>query len=191
MKSLNQWLFLSINNLAGRNDLLDKAGVFLGEQGPYIFIGLIVYIYFKRQNKKEAVYATITVILAILLNHFVELFYFHPRPFADGLGVVLKEHIADSSFPSDHTTFMLALSWSLIMFKDTKKWGRNMLVFGIASGLCRVFEGVHYPFDILGALVMGGFSAVVIYKLKDLFKPMIDMILKIDEKIFGKKTSYQ
>ncbi|UUV19737.1 undecaprenyl-diphosphatase [Fusobacteria bacterium ZRK30] len=184
VKSLNQWLFLSINNLAGKSDVLDKIGVFLGEKGPYIFMGLIIYIYFKKQNKKEAVYATITVILAILLNHFVELFYYHPRPFADGLGVVLKEHIADSSFPSDHTTFMLALSWSLTMFKDTKKWGRNMLILGVLSGLCRVFEGVHYPFDILGALVMGYFSAVIIYRLKKTLKPLIDLILKIDNKLF-------
>jgi len=165
---------------------LDKIGVFLGEKGPYIFIGLIVYIYFKRQNKKEAIYATITVILAILLNHFVELFYFHPRPFADGLGVILKEHIADSSFPSDHTTFMLALSWSLTMFKNTKKWGINMLTFGIILGLCRVFEGIHYPFDILGAAVMGYFSARIIYRLKGLLEPLIDLILKIDNKIFRK-----
>jgi len=186
MRSLNQWLFLSINNLAGRNEILDKIGVFLGEQGPYIFIGLIVYIYFKKKNKKEAIYATITVILAILLNHFVELFYFHPRPFADGLGVVLKEHIADSSFPSDHTTFMMALSWSLIMFEDTKKIGRNMLILGTVLGFCRVFEGVHYPFDIFGALVMGHFSANMIYRSKERLKPLIDLILKIDDKIFRK-----
>jgi len=186
MESLNQWLFLAVNNLAGKNEILDRVGVFLGEQGPYFFIGLIVYIYFKRQNKKEAVYATITVILAILLNHIVELFYFHPRPFADGLGVVLKEHIADSSFPSDHTTFMLALSWSLTMFKDTKKWGRNMLIFGTVLGLCRVFEGVHYPFDIFGALVMGHFSANMIYRSKEGLKPLIDLILKVDNKIFKK-----
>lgn len=186
MKNLNQWLFLSINNLAGKNDVLDNIGVFLGEKGPFIFIGLIVYIYFKKQNKKEAIYATITVISAILLNHLIELFYYHPRPFADGLGIVLKEHIADSSFPSDHTTFMLALSWSLFMYKDTKRWGKNMLILGVLLGLCRVFEGVHYPFDILGALVMGHFCANIIYKLKEKMKPLIDLILKIDNKIFRK-----
>ncbi len=184
IENLNRWLFLSINKLAGKSDVLDSIGVFLGEKGPYIFMGLIVYVYFKRQNKKEAVYATITVILAILLNHLVELFYFHPRPFVDGLGVVLKEHAADSSFPSDHTTFMLALSWSLTMFKNTKTWGRNMLIFGTLSGLCRVFEGVHYPFDILGAVIMGYFSARIIFGLKGVFVPLIDLILKTDNKIF-------
>lgn len=188
MGSLNRWLFLSVNNLAGKSDVLDRVGVFLGEQGPYFFIGLVVYIYFKRKNKKEAIYATITVIFAILLNHLIELFYFHPRPFVDGLGIVLKEHVADSSFPSDHTTFMLALSWSLTMFKGTKKIGKNMLILGIISGFCRVFEGVHYPFDILGALVMGHFSANMIYKSKERLKPLIDLILKIDDKIFKKSN---
>ncbi|MEI6857570.1 undecaprenyl-diphosphatase [Psychrilyobacter sp.] len=186
MESLNRWLFLSVNNFAGKNDILDRIGVFLGEQGPYFFIGLIVYIYIKRQNKKEAIYATITMISAILLNHLVGLFYLHPRPFVDGLGVILKEHTADSSFPSDHTTFMLALSWSLTMFKGTKKIGKNMLMLGIILGFFRVFEGVHYPFDILGALVMGYFNAHMIYRSKERLKPLIDLILKIDNKVFKK-----
>ena len=186
MGSLNQLLFLSINNFAGKNRILDNVGVLLGEKGPYIFMALIVYIYFFRKDKRQAIYATITVILAILLNQFIELFYYHPRPFVDGLGVVLKEHTADSSFPSDHTTFMLALSWALVMFKETKKLGKKMLIVGVILGLCRVFEGIHYPFDILGAFVMGGFSAIIIYRLKDRFKPLVDLILKIESKIFTK-----
>ena len=186
MGELNRLLFLSINNLAGKNDFLDKVGVAFGEGGPFIFIGLIIFIYFIQKNKKEAIYATITVVLAILLNRVVELFYFHPRPFVEGLGIVLKEHLPDSSFPSDHTTFMLALSWSLIMFKNTKKMGIKMIVVGVVFGLCRVFEGVHWPFDILGALIMGWFAAIVIVKLERLLNPLVDLILSIDKKIFSK-----
>jgi undecaprenyl-diphosphatase len=189
MVSLNQKLFLSINNFAGKNEILDKIVVFLGENGPYIFIGLIMYLYFIKKNKKEAIYATITVIIAILFNHIVELFYFHPRPFVDGIGIVLKEHAPDSSFPSDHTTFMLALSWALIMFKNTKKIGINMLILGMISGLCRVFEGVHYPFDIVGALGMGWITAILTLKLKGLFDPLVEIILSIDRKIFGERES--
>jgi len=184
MGELNRILFLSINDLAGKNKILDKIGVILGENGPFLFIGLIIFIYFIRKNKKEAIYATITVVLAILLNRVVEIFYFHPRPFIEGLGVVLKEHAPDSSFPSDHTTFMLALSWALIMFKDTKKMGKIMLTLGVFLGLCRVFEGVHWPFDILGALIMGYFAGVVVVKSEKILKPLVDMILGIDRKIF-------
>ena len=184
MGELNRLLFLSINDLAGKNKILDKIGVILGENGPFLFIGLIIFIYFIRKNKKEAIYATITVVLAILLNRVVEIFYFHPRPFIEGLGVVLKEHAPDSSFPSDHTTFMLALSWALIMFKDTKKMGKIMLTLGVFLGLCRVFEGVHWPFDILGALIMGYFAGVVVVKSEKILKPLVDMILGIDRKIF-------
>jgi undecaprenyl-diphosphatase len=184
MGNLNEKLFLMINNLANKNDLLDKVGVFLGEMGPFIFIGLIIYLYFFKKNKKEAIYATIAVILAILLNHIIEIFYFHPRPFAVGLGTVLKEHAPDSSFPSDHTTFMLTLSWIFVMFKTTKKAGINMLIFGTILGLCRVFEGVHWPFDILGAFAMGWFASFIIIKSEKILKPVVDMILGIDKKIF-------
>ncbi|MCK5780534.1 MAG: undecaprenyl-diphosphatase [Psychrilyobacter sp.] len=187
MGDLNNQLFLLINNFAGKNETFDKVGVFLGENGPFIFIGLILYLYFIRKNKKETIYATFTVILAILFNHVLELFYFHPRPFAVGLGTVLKEHAADSSFPSDHTTFMLALSWSLIAFVKTKKVGINMIIVGTIFGLFRVFEGVHYPFDILGALAMGWVSAFIIYKSQNILNPLVTLILKIDSKIFKTK----
>jgi len=186
MGELNKVLFLLINNFAGKNGTVDKIGVFLGESGPFIFIGLIVYLYFIKKNKKETIYATITVILAIVFNHVLELFYFHPRPFVAGIGTLLKEHAPDSSFPSDHTTFMLALSWSLIMFAKTKKIGINMIVLGTILGLCRVFEGIHWPFDILGALAMGWFSAILVYKTTTITKPLVDLILKIDDKIFKK-----
>jgi hypothetical protein len=42
--SLNPRLFLSGNNLAVKNKILDRVGVFLGEEEPYFFIGLIVLI---------------------------------------------------------------------------------------------------------------------------------------------------
>lgn len=182
--SLNQKLFLLINNFAGKSQLADKIGVFIGEGGPYFFIILICLIYFNKKKKKEAIYATITVMLAIIFNHILEHFYYHPRPFADGLGRLLSEHNPDSSFPSDHTTFMLALSWSLLMFKETSELGRKMLLLGVVFGLARVFEGVHYPFDILGGFIMGGIAAFIIYLVKDLLKPLIDLILLIDKKIF-------
>jgi len=186
MGELNRLLFLSINNFAGKSNILDKVGVFLGEGGPYFFILLIIYVYFIRKNKKEAIYATIAVVLAILANHIVEIFYFHPRPFANGLGTLLKEHRPDSSFPSDHTTFMLTLSWALVMFKNTKKLGTKMLVVGTILGLCRVFEGIHYPFDIFGAFIMGWLIALLVYKTKDIIKPVVDIILNIDKKIFNR-----
>ena len=181
---LNEKLFLSINNFAGQNEVLDKVGVFLGENGPFIFIGLIVYLYFVRKNKRAAIYATITVILAIVFNRILEIFYFHPRPFVEGLGTVLKEHAPDSSFPSDHTTFMLALSWGLMMFGETKKIGIKMLILGTIFGLLRVFEGVHWPFDIVGALVMGWITAIIVMKMEKIFNPLVEMILGIDRKIF-------
>ncbi len=58
----------------------------------------------------------------------------------------------DPSFPSGHTSraFLLA---TLIGLHE-RRWLRFLLPYTIAAGLARVYEGAHYPSDVLvGALV--------------------------------------
>ncbi|SFV85266.1 Bacitracin transport permease protein BCRC [hydrothermal vent metagenome] len=174
-RKLNRDLFLYINTFAGKNTYLDAIGVGFGEYFLYVLIAFVVYIYFVMKNKNEAIFAFLSVVLALLINYIIGLVYFHNRPFMDGIGVTLKTHVADSSFPSDHTTFIFAIISSLLLFKPTRKIAAILLPFGIISSFARVFEGVHYPLDIVGAIIVGLISALIIYKIKyrincDIFK---------------------
>ena len=106
---MNETLFLYINSFAGHIHLLDLFFIISVKAMPYIFIGIEVWLYFVAKRKTEAIFAFYSVVLAIIISKTIGVFYYHNRPFVDNLGVQLIQHKADSSFPSDHTSFCLLL----------------------------------------------------------------------------------
>jgi undecaprenyl-diphosphatase len=183
MQSLNQSLFLSINQYAGQNTLLDNVVIFLGEYSPYLFIAIEVYLYFFAHKKHEALWAFYSVLLALLTNQIIGLFYFHNRPFMDGLGTTIFKHAAESSFPSDHTTFMLAIAWSLFFSVATRRLGLALVFLGTIGASFRIFMGIHYPFDILGGVLVGAISAMIITSQAKKLTFINEIILKIEKKL--------
>ena len=178
MITINQDLFLFINSFALQNDILDIMMITIADNMPYLFIIIEFYLYFIIKYKDEAMYAFTSVLAGLSISKIISLFYEHNRPFVDNLGVTISEHAPDSSFPSDHTTFMLSIAFSLIFFKKTKKLGFSLLILGLIGGFARVFEGVHYPFDIIGALLTAMIGVFIILKLQNKLQPINDFISK-------------
>ncbi len=178
MTTLNQEIFLIINSYALQNNTLDMIMVTIANNMPYLFIAIEVYLYFVVKYKDEAMYAFTSVLVGMSISKIISLFYEHNRPFVDNIGVTLTTHAPDSSFPSDHTTFMLSIAIGLIFFQRTKVLGYILLVMGLIGGFARVFEGVHYPFDIVGALITAFIGGVIVYKLKNKLQPINNFISK-------------
>ena len=182
---MNEKLFLMINNFAGHNHFLDLLGIFLAKGMPYFFILVEIYLYFIAKHKKEALFAFYSVVVALTISFLVSLVYIHNRPFMDNLGVALIHHKADTSFPSDHTTFLFAIAWSFMFFK-VRFWSM-FLILALFGGLARVYVGVHYPFDILGGIVIGLVGASIIYILRERLEKINEIVLMIENKIFKGK----
>ena len=187
MVSINQSLFMSINQYAGQNALLDNIAILLAEYSPYLFIALEVYLYFLSHKRHEALLAFYSMLLALSINQIIELFYFHNRPFMDGLGTTLFQHVPENSFPSDHTTFMLAIACSLFLSPRTRKLGILLIIVGIIGGIGRVFIGVHYPVDIMGSILVGAISSIIMQLQAQRIKFIDQYIFKLEEKIFRRK----
>ena len=183
----NQSLFLLINNYAGKSQILDTIAIVLGDNMPYLFIVIEVYLYFFTRKRESSLYAFYAVIVALVINQIIGLFYFHNRPFMDGIGTVLSSHLAESSFPSDHTAFMLAIAWTLFLSQNTKKLGLILIPIGIISATFRIFIGVHYPFDILGGIFTGLISAIMVLSIKEKLRPINQTIFGITEQILKRK----
>ncbi|WP_036217307.1 undecaprenyl-diphosphatase [Marinospirillum minutulum] len=164
MDSLNSDLFLAINQLAGENAILDASAIFIAEVMPFILIGVMVSLWFFADLNKKRIsfFAGYSVLLALLLSYLIGVFYFHPRPFVLNLGSQLVEHAADTSFPSDHTTFIFAIASSYLFSRETLKLGVLLVLLSFLAGLARVFVGVHFPFDIIGAGLVGVVSSLSI-----------------------------
>ena len=179
---MNETLFLYINSFAGNSHILDLFFIISAKVMPYIFMGLEVWLYFVAKKKKEAIFAFYSVVLAIIISKTIGVFYYHNRPFVDNLGVQLIQHKADSSFPSDHTTFLFAIAFSYLFFK-LKKLAVISLILAFLGGIARVYVGVHYPFDIIGGIFIGFVASFVVFLLKDRLEFANEIIFKIENRI--------
>jgi len=187
LETLNHSLFIFINSFAGQNFIIDKFGIIIGEYMPYLFIAIEVWLYFFKKLKKEALYAFYAVLIGLLINQIIGLFYFHPRPFMDGLGLTLVHHASENSFPSDHTTFMASIAFAFVFLRNTRTLGIFLLLLAIIGGIARVFIGVHYPLDILGSLSTSIVSATLVVLYKNYFDKISTFVFKIDKAIFKGK----
>jgi len=155
---------------------------------PYIFIIFLFYLWFS--NKKiEALYAGYATTLGVGINLFIGTFYFHNRPFMDHLGTTLLSHKADSSFPSDHTTFTMSIALMLLCFKSTRIIGVIATFLALWCGIARVYVGVHYPFDILGSIVVSIVAVLIITILKNRLSIVNKFIISIWYKIAATKNT--
>ena len=179
---LNVEIFNVINHFAGNNILLDRLGILAAKYFPIIFILFLIYLWFKK-NKIVTLYSGYSATLGILLNFLITSFYFHPRPFMDKIGTLLIKHKPETSFPSDHTTFMLSIAFMLLYFKETRKASIILSVLGILGGIARIFCGLHYPFDILGSSFVALVSSFIIFTLKNKLQRFNSLIISSYSKI--------
>ena len=181
LHQLNVRIFNLINQFAGQNNFLDNITIGVAKYMPYIFILVLLYLWFKKDNKTKNItlYASYSAILGILLNFVIALFYFHPRPFMDKVGTILIDHTPETSFPSDHTTFMLALSFMFLSFKETRNIGIILSILGILGGISRIYCGVHYPFDIFGSFLIAMFSSYIIFLFRNKLQGLNNFIINL------------
>ncbi len=184
MNTLNQKLFLYINSFAGKNHLVDLIMIIIAQITPYLFILLLFYFWFSK-NKNEALYAGYAAIIGVLINKIIGLFYFHPRPFMNHLGTTLLSHKADSSFPSNHTTFTLSIAFMLLTFKSTRVIGVITTFFALWCGFARVYIGVHYPFDIFGSIIVSVLTIIIVMIFKNKLAILNKLIINIWHKILS------
>lgn len=164
LESVNQSVFQS---LSAPHDLSGGALLFalvLAQwavlAGPALLIFL--WVFGGADERRAAVCAGLSALLALGVAATISNLYFHPRPFMDGLARNYLQHGPDSSFPSDHATLLFALGWSLALMPPSmspRAWVIPMTL-AIAVGWSRVFLGAHYPLDIFGAGVVGFASAL-------------------------------
>ena len=179
MEQLNNHLFAAINQFAGLNQFFDYMFMFFAEVMPYLFIVLVIAAWFrsKEHTKRYLIGATVPSVVGIAINHVIAQVYFHPRPFMNDLGTTLVAHTPSTSFPSDHTTFMFCIAFSLLCHQATRTVALGLTLLAVIGGLSRVYIGVHFPFDIAAAAVVSGFAAMVVHSARYKLLACYNMII--------------
>lgn len=157
-------LFTYINKFVGKCLCIDALAVFFADYLVYFLLAGAALIYFLIKKKERFRYVLVigsSVILSRLaITELIRLIWHRSRPFVDYQVNQIIEHSVSGSFPSGHVAFLFALAMAVYFFN--KKWGIVFLILGLLVGLARVFVGIHYPLDILGGMVVGILSAIIV-----------------------------
>ena len=104
--------------------------------------------------RQSTITATLSATVALTVAGIISFVFYEPRPFALGLTPNFLDHVADSSFPSDHVAIMAAVAAALWLGTYRSLAGLVALAL-LAVGAARVALGVHFPSDILAATAIG------------------------------------
>lgn len=119
-------------------------------------------------ERKSFILFLVSLPIIILIIKTIHLFIFEQRPFVEQNIIPLIEQKADASFPSRHTSIMSAIAFAYLFYKS--KWAPIFLLLLILVGVSRIYVGVHYPFDILGGIVVGIVAILIGLAIKNFFK---------------------
>jgi membrane-associated phospholipid phosphatase len=160
-------IMLAIHRLA--NPYLDRIMRLLTQMGVLgaivVAILLAVYFFIKRQRTNLI---SIIVIFggAVVLNTLMKSLFSRPRPSVFSALTTEKSY----SFPSGH----VAASVAVYGFLAILLWQNHHRILAILSGLMipvvafsRVYLGVHYPSDVLGAFAFTSLWLLLIFVIRD------------------------
>jgi undecaprenyl-diphosphatase len=154
---LEQW----INGPAGSSSGLDTFMRDAADWGQWIFAGIVVawliygWVHGGRRDRWGAIAALIGAAIALGVNQVLGHLWVRPRPFIAHPGTVhtLISHANDGSFPSDHAAAGFAIATTLWLVH--RRWGTVALLAAVVMSYARVFDGVHYPGDVLAGAAIG------------------------------------
>lgn len=162
LETLNRALFLQINAPDGASTWVVKLAIVLADDAIYLvpLLLLALWLWGDERRRRLAIEACLVTLLALGIGQLVALAWPHPRPFMVGLGRTLIAHAPDSSFPSDHLLVLCSLG--LVLLRRERWLGVATFAVGLLVAWARVFLGVHFPFDMLGSVVIAGACTAVV-----------------------------
>lgn len=131
---------------------------------PYFF--LVFYLLYKKYAKNNFLKVIALFVLCVVLSdqlsaHLLKPIFQRPRPCHSYDIVTLVDCGSGYSFPSAHASNFFTLAFLLYFFLQEsclRYWG-FIVAFSVA--FAQIYVGVHYPFDILGGILVGCIIAFV------------------------------
>lgn len=134
------------------------------------------------KGKSKSVFIFVTIVVSLLISYVMGQFYSHPAPYMVGYETLLVD-APENSFPSQHTTVVFAFAWPLFYLQNRKRAG--LVALGLASlvGVSRVYVGVHYPIDIVGAVGASLLGFTLVYAVRGLVMDVANRCIRIEDRL--------
>ncbi|MDH1408415.1 phosphatase PAP2 family protein [Acinetobacter johnsonii] len=174
LSELNLSLFSWINASPEASNTSIHFAIFIANDLLYCMILLFAWFWLRGNydTKKQILKAFIFTSIAILVSQCISHVYYHPRPFVMEVGRTLIYHAPNGSFPSDHMLIFSSIAFSYL-FSAQRKLGVFLLIMAWLVAWSRVYLGVHFPLDMLGAFLLAFALNFFGLKLWNLYKDKI------------------
>jgi undecaprenyl-diphosphatase len=130
--------------------------------GSFSILGLITILAVLQLllsgDRRIALYVAAAVVSGTLVSTVLKVLFDRPRPDIPG-----APHVFTASFPSGHATLSGVVFLTLAAVLAATTPARRLKVFYVAAGVfltvvvgvSRIYEGVHYPTDVLAGWLVG------------------------------------
>lgn len=174
MEHLNETLFLWINATDPSAASLQLSSA-LANWLVYLFPFYLVLNWFKSDpdGREALLQAALTAVIGLFLGWLIARLWFHPRPFVLALGHLYIPHRANASFPSNHLTFIWSICAGLWVHGARRRAALVLGALGLPVAWARIYLGLHFPLDMVGALLTAIVAAWLCLPLRTRLVPAL------------------
>jgi undecaprenyl-diphosphatase len=129
--------------------------------GDLIWAPVIFWLYVLRKDSNEwtsSLILAVAMVTAMALTDLLKTAFNLPRPFqVSSLGLSPRGEIpTNPGLPSGHTTN--AFTVATVMWSRYPAWRVPFVALAIATGICMIILGLHFPSDVVAGAFLGIFS---------------------------------
>lgn len=189
MEHLNYTLFSLINAPADPSQSMLALALLFGVYAVYAVPLFVLFGWLRggEDTRKVMLMATVSAACGLLISNLIGQLWPHPRPFVIALGHTLMHHDADASFPSDHLTFLWSVAFSLMLHRPRWVASIAFVLLGFPVAWARIYLGVHYPLDMVGAALVASASAALTASMAPWFLPMLfTLAIRVHRLLFAR-----
>ncbi len=149
--------------------LISSVGYF----GIWILVCILLYVFGGEKGRNVALVCIVALIFGYFLTEILKYLVERPRPFDVLGGVRVLTSIDGSSWPSGHTVasfigaVIIGRGYNFTIKGKSYKLMYPLLVFAFLVGFSRIYNGVHYPFDVISGALIGIFCAWLILRIEN------------------------
>lgn len=174
---------------------------------PIFLISIYLYAIIKKKSvvKQGALYIFFVTVIAVLINIWIQTFFYKERPIVvmnhvEAEETLLHDILPASSFPSDHAvvsmTFAMAtLLWWLCNKRKFFTWsGVLFIIISLIMTACRILTLVHWPSDILAWLWLWIFVSLLLIIRPfryAILRNLVNPIIRFEQWFIGTLFNYE
>ncbi|MBB6362519.1 MULTISPECIES: phosphatase PAP2 family protein [Acinetobacter] len=155
LDQLNLYLFHILNVPDQASIWMINYASLIAHDLVYLFLLIFAIAWFRGsyQVKTGIIKAFIFTAITLLMSEVLSAVLNTPRPFVMDVGRTLIEHAPTGSFPSNHMSIFSGIAFAYY-FSPQRDLGRILIWTAWLVAWSRVYVGVHFPIDMLGAFLM-------------------------------------